>query len=318
MKDLPSSPESERAVLDFLLSKQRQTPTDIAGLTEDDFYWSSHRILFRAIASLYEQGTTADMVTVTEALRTAGKLESVGGIAFITSLATNLLSLTSIDEYVAILREKRRLRYLARTFDELAKEACRGESAVEKLMERCQRAVGKTREIVQPILFDPDCQKKFEPPHIKFVTVPLCADFQTLICKTAASLAANPAASSLAIYSIGLCSCSEMSTWLRENLLQQGIDFATLRQFRVFLSDSALSIPNLFASLRCLRQSEGERLSIVVLDTWGVFQANTLPPVRVAQAVSGLRKLADELGLSVVLAVHLPSTEDFPKLGIMC
>lgn len=319
MRDLPNSPEAEQAVLGLLLSKQRQSPSDVAALAEDDFYRSSHQMLFKAIADLYRQGKTADMVTVTESLRAAGKLEAVGGIAFITFLVGNVLAVDNLGAYVAILREKRRLRHLARAFDELAKDASKGATLIEQLLERCRKAMYLVREIEKPIPFDLDVSGTCNSLPFEPVPVATASDFESLICKTVVSWAVeNHADVSFAAYSMGLQSRTEMNIYLRRYFFLRGIGSETVRAFRILLSDSVLSLSDVFVSLRCLRQSEGGKLIVVVLDSWLLFQANTMAPAKVAQTISKLKKLAGELNITIRLAVHVLSSEEFPKLGIIC
>ena len=54
---------------------------------EYDFYREAHREIYEAMMTLYDKKEEVDIITVTDILRTANKLEDVGGIPYITFLA---------------------------------------------------------------------------------------------------------------------------------------------------------------------------------------------------------------------------------------
>ena len=56
-------------------------------LNEDDFYREAHREIYEAMMTLYDKKEEVDTIMVTDILRTANKLEDVGGIPYITFLA---------------------------------------------------------------------------------------------------------------------------------------------------------------------------------------------------------------------------------------
>ncbi|MGZ9014328.1 MAG: DnaB-like helicase N-terminal domain-containing protein, partial [Burkholderiales bacterium] len=85
----PQSIEAEQSVLGGLLldNSAWDRITDVVGAA--DFYRSDHRTIFAHIAQLIESNKPADMLTLSEALKNAGKLNEVGGEAYIGSLAFN-------------------------------------------------------------------------------------------------------------------------------------------------------------------------------------------------------------------------------------
>src|ERR1700710_2566876 len=77
----PNSVEAEQAVLGGLLLSNSAWDRigDVVG--ESDFYRADHRILWRSITKLDDEGKPADVLTVTEALKISGELQDVGGLA---------------------------------------------------------------------------------------------------------------------------------------------------------------------------------------------------------------------------------------------
>ena len=315
MKDLPNSPEVEQAVLGILLSKQNQSPLDIADLREDDFYRTSHRMIFDVISRLYRHGKCADLVTVTEALIDEKKLKAVGGIAFITSLVGNVFSLQHLNEYAGVLRKKWKLRHLAREFDELSKEACQEGAVVENISKKAHKVLDDVRNITEPV---PISQVHFCADYGVFpLAVPDYSAWLGLVSAAATSFVDgfNMSYAYYVVYSLGICSCSAMKKKTQE-ILREKLDAKIAAAAPVFLSDHVLSLTVLFASLRNLR-SKMDGAAIVLLDSWFLFEANTMHPFRIARIVQRLDVLAKELCLRIHLAVHVNSSAELLPLGIL-
>jgi replicative DNA helicase len=108
---------SETALLGDWLSDDKksscylQTKTEIAA---DDFYLTEHVDIARAIEAVVSSGKRADPVTVGAELTKQGKLDSVGGYAYLQKLID--LHYTDADSgtYAEIIREKAQRRNIAR------------------------------------------------------------------------------------------------------------------------------------------------------------------------------------------------------------
>jgi replicative DNA helicase len=72
----PANPEAEAAVIGCLLLG---ASPDAAPLTEDHFFGSDHRLIFRTVRKLVEASQPVTVQTVTAALIAAGELENAGG-----------------------------------------------------------------------------------------------------------------------------------------------------------------------------------------------------------------------------------------------
>ena len=89
-KVLPNSLESEQAVLGCVLLDQEAQTDILSSLTPDDFYSESHRNIFQAMQTIFSKSIPVDFVTLTSELEVEKKLETVGGIDYITFL-TNVV-----------------------------------------------------------------------------------------------------------------------------------------------------------------------------------------------------------------------------------
>lgn len=109
----PHSLDAEQAVLGGLLLDNTAWPRVANVLTAADFYRADHRLIFEHIALLVDVGDPADAVTVAEHLNGAGKLQDVGGQAYIGALALNTASAANIVHYAKIVREHAQRREIA-------------------------------------------------------------------------------------------------------------------------------------------------------------------------------------------------------------
>ncbi|MBW7902939.1 MAG: replicative DNA helicase [Rhodocyclaceae bacterium] len=104
----PHSIESEQSLLGALLIGGAAAWDRVADRIADaDFYRDEHRRIFRAIQRLQERGKPADVVTVAEALDSAGETEHTGGLAYLGELAQNTPSAANIARYAEIVRDRR-------------------------------------------------------------------------------------------------------------------------------------------------------------------------------------------------------------------
>jgi replicative DNA helicase len=123
LKMPPHSIEAEQAVLGGLLI-DNATWDQVADLiTESDFYRKDHRLIFRAVATLAEEGQPYDAVTLSEWLGNRNELDNAGGLAYLGELAKNTPTAANIKAYANIVRERAILRQLIRVSTEIAAAA---------------------------------------------------------------------------------------------------------------------------------------------------------------------------------------------------
>ena len=116
----PQNIEAEQAVLGAMLIDKEAIAKVTEILTSDDFYREAHRVIFNAMMELYNKNEAVDMVTITEILKRDNKLEDIGGIAYITSLANVVLTAANVKYHADIVAEKSVLRQLVRVSTEIA------------------------------------------------------------------------------------------------------------------------------------------------------------------------------------------------------
>src|SRR6202044_3791349 len=94
-------------------------------LEDTDFYYSEHKLVFQVMKSAYRADKPADVHLVCEELKREDKLQAVGGIGYVTTLAQYAGTSAYIEEYVEIVKNKadfRRIIDLARDMERCALE----------------------------------------------------------------------------------------------------------------------------------------------------------------------------------------------------
>ena len=92
-------------------------------INQNDFYRHDHKLIYRMITKLIEQGKPADVVTVAESLENHGELANVGGLSYLVALAQNTPSAANIRRYAEIVRERGVMRKLVEVGTDIAESA---------------------------------------------------------------------------------------------------------------------------------------------------------------------------------------------------
>ena len=119
----PHSLEAEQSILGALLLDNEAGDRIADVVADGDFYSDAHRVIYRHITDLAGEGKPVDVVTLSEALASAQKLDYVGGLAYLGALVQNVPTSANIRHYAEIVRERSILRQLAATAGEIADSA---------------------------------------------------------------------------------------------------------------------------------------------------------------------------------------------------
>jgi replicative DNA helicase len=108
----PQNVEAEQSLLGSILIDQ-DAMIKIGDVTHaDDFYRDSHRVVFDAMLDLYERHEPIDILTVGNRLEEKGKLQHVGGRAYLVELSNAVPTSAHIVHYAQIVQKKASLRRL--------------------------------------------------------------------------------------------------------------------------------------------------------------------------------------------------------------
>lgn len=111
-RSLPASVEAERSVLGALLLNDEKVGVVSEMLRAEDFYSAQHKIIYQAIVAIAQQLKRVDLVTLQDELEKEGKLDAIGGIAYLVSLQEDIPAVGLLEQHASIIKEKATLRSL--------------------------------------------------------------------------------------------------------------------------------------------------------------------------------------------------------------
>jgi replicative DNA helicase len=95
--------DAERAVLASVLLEP-EAINEAIGLDPQAFFDNKHKAIFEAMSLLHERGEAIDLLTLSDSLKTTGRLESVGGVDNLMAISSSIGSATNLEEWCNILR----------------------------------------------------------------------------------------------------------------------------------------------------------------------------------------------------------------------
>lgn len=101
----PHDLEAEKSVLGAILLDKDAIVKVVEFLRPKHFYKSAHQYVYEAILNLYDKREPADLITVPAELKKMGKLEEVGGVTYLSELATSVPTAANIEFYGQMIRD---------------------------------------------------------------------------------------------------------------------------------------------------------------------------------------------------------------------
>jgi replicative DNA helicase len=145
-RGMPASIDAERAILGAILLDNNSYPQAAEHLRAEDFSLDSHRRIYLRMMELAETGRAVDFVTLTEQLGQHKEIESVGGVAYVTSLTDGLPRVKNIEQYVKIVKDKALLRGLIHAATSAIQQAYEQEAPAEEIIDSAESAIFKVAE----------------------------------------------------------------------------------------------------------------------------------------------------------------------------
>ena len=142
-RNLPTSIEVERCVLGSILLDDSLFPQVAGRLEGNDFAIDKHRRIFLRMEDLHRLGEGIDDYTLAEELSRHDQLASCDGVAYIASLSEGMPRLSSIDDYVKIVKDKSLLRQLIHIADSIVSRSIEGGQQVDEVLAETEAAILK-------------------------------------------------------------------------------------------------------------------------------------------------------------------------------
>lgn len=144
-RPLPHNLDAEKAVLGCVLTDPDTLKEAALRLHfQGAFYSSAHQTIFETIllmANSHEEQQAIDLITVSEALKSKGKLQAVGGDSYLAELMNVIPTTANIENYVKIVHEYAVLRKLIKTSSDIVQKCFDSDSQVNLLIDEVQQEI---------------------------------------------------------------------------------------------------------------------------------------------------------------------------------
>ena len=140
-RTLPHNLEAEKSVLGAILIQNEAFNHAAELIDSKDFFRNAHTRIFEKMVVLSERGDAIDFITLKEELSKSGELDSVGGPAYIASLADGVPRSANVEYYAKIVKEKSTLRSLIHSANKILVEAYEAEQEPDLLLDEAERSI---------------------------------------------------------------------------------------------------------------------------------------------------------------------------------
>ena len=142
----PQNLEAEQSILGGILLDNQALNAVLEVLTQADFYSDAHRKIFASILELSNRNEPADLITLSNIMKDQKKLDQVGGVSYLASLADNVGSAANIAYYAKIVKEKSILRNMIGAATEILNNSYEVGGDVEQILDQAEHAIFEISE----------------------------------------------------------------------------------------------------------------------------------------------------------------------------
>jgi len=125
----------------MLISPREIIAECVEKINEEYFYFAAHQTVYTVLVELWNAGQAIDLITFTQVLRDRNLLESVGGVAAVTSLFTFVPTAANVTYYLEIVREKYILRQIIAACTESVRRAFDEQDEVHGLLDEVEQKI---------------------------------------------------------------------------------------------------------------------------------------------------------------------------------
>ena len=146
----PHSHEAEQSVLGCCLLDPVSCLSECAAKVRagsEVFYDLRHQTIYDAMSELFGDGQPVDAVTLQQRLKDKGRLEEVGGVAYLMALPDYAPSAANLPRYLEIVQEKHLLRRLINVCTQAASGAYEFDGKVSEMLDAVERDILAVRGI---------------------------------------------------------------------------------------------------------------------------------------------------------------------------
>ncbi len=138
-RELPHNREAELSVIGSVLSDANSVSASAEIIKPEDFYYAANREIYAVVMDLFNENIPIDIVTVSDRLAQADRLDGIGGITYLSNAVTSVPTTGNVEHYARIIREKSVLRKLIRASSIITETAYSdSEGNIEKILQKSE------------------------------------------------------------------------------------------------------------------------------------------------------------------------------------
>ncbi|MGM0613262.1 MAG: replicative DNA helicase [Bacteroidota bacterium] len=137
----PQAVDMEQAVLGAMMLEKEAVNQAIDIVKPEMFYKESHQKIFGAIQDLFSKAEPIDILTVTNALKSKGELEFIGGPYYISQLTNRVASSANVEFHARIIAQKFIQRELIRISSDIIHDAFEDTTDVFELLDKAEQSL---------------------------------------------------------------------------------------------------------------------------------------------------------------------------------
>jgi len=146
----PHNLEAEQSVLGALML-DKDAIIKVADLVRPgDFYKNDHNAIYEAMLELYEDREPIDVLSLANRLEEKGKIDAMGGSAYLASLVNVVPSASNVAHYAKLVQKKSLLRRLISAASDIVEMGWNEEDDVQKVLDEAeQRLFGVSQKYIK-------------------------------------------------------------------------------------------------------------------------------------------------------------------------
>ena len=138
---IPQAIDLEKSILGALLLEQDTLTEIVEILKPEHFYQQAHRDIYSAILTLFKSAQSIDSLTIVNQLRKHGKLEQVGGHAYLAEITESIASAAHIETHARLIVEYAIRRELIQTASHIQAQARDDTAEIFSLLDESQQSL---------------------------------------------------------------------------------------------------------------------------------------------------------------------------------
>ncbi|NLK21772.1 MAG: replicative DNA helicase [Epulopiscium sp.] len=137
----PHNIEAEQSVIGSMIIDREAIASAAEILRGDDFYRPDHKIIFDACIELFNESAPVDLVTLKSRIEEKGLLEQIGGISYLTQLASSVPTSAHIRQYTKIVESRSILRRLIKASQDIMGLSYEAKEDVNNILNLAEQSI---------------------------------------------------------------------------------------------------------------------------------------------------------------------------------